>query len=187
MKWNDFYKDKLENLEEYKRRFNHKYLPFLEICKYYIRNLPEPVKIQELGSGIGVTAELLQNKIIDVPHELELIDNDYLMIYHSTLRNIKAEFTIKDILSLNKRCDFAYSHGVLEHFTDIQLRFFKHKAITDHKVSIHYVPTDKYEYPHKGDERLCSKEWWEEKLEPDKTFSFNNQKDLILIWTEMSY
>lgn len=86
--------------------------------------------------------------------------------------------------------DIIYSHGVLEHFTDTQIRFAISEQLKKAPMLIHYVPSDKYTEPSFGDERLLSPAQWKEICNPTDIMEFNAGYDLLLIWeryTEDAY
>lgn len=76
------------------------------------------------------------------------------------------------------------THGVLEHFSDNDIT----KIISTYNdanvlFQAHYVPTDKYETPSFGDERLLSIETWISLIKPDYYILDNGECDLYMFKT----
>ncbi len=161
MKWYEFYKNRINS--SYQCYFEDRYRPFLEMiisCKV--------LNINEIGCGIGsVSKSLLQFGINcggfdNCPSMVELANKNLGMNVFRT-----GDLFRDDSNPLN------VSHGVLEHFSDEDI-----KRICSKFEGIHYVPLDKYETPSFGDERLLSPEYWFNLVKPKKFLVFNNGYDL---------
>jgi hypothetical protein len=79
--------------------------------------------------------------------------------------------------------DVIHSHGLLEHFSDEDIRKIIKASCNDGaRVIVHYVPSDRYEQPSFGDERLMSAGQWHEIVAPHNIIEFNDGYDLALVW-----
>ncbi len=73
------------------------------------------------------------------------------------------------------------THGVLEHFSDDDITKIISTYNDDNVLfQAHYVPTDHYETPSFGDERLLSVETWINLVKPDYYILDNNECDLYM-------
>jgi sialic acid synthase SpsE len=136
-----------------------------------------PKTICEEGCGVGTISSLLdiENK------ELFDIDDDMIKL---TKINTQGKIYKADILKKvhSKKLDIIFSHGVLEHFDDNDIRTIISRQREQAKNVLHYVPTNKYKYKSFGTERLMSIERWGTLVRPNKIIQFNQDKDAILIW-----
>jgi hypothetical protein len=170
-KWSSYYESRVG--KSYPSFCEKKYLPFIsEIVSY--GNL-----FREEGCGVGTISKLLLN--FSITSELMDYDNDMLRLahYNTGLGNIyRGDIRTHE----SKKVDVVFSHGVLEHFsyTDMGRIIQRQKSLA--KKVIHYVPTCEYKVGSFGDEVLRSPRWWQNKFNPTKTISFNEGKDLILVW-----
>jgi hypothetical protein len=73
-----------------------------------------------------------------------------------------------------------FSHGVLEHFKDEQIKYIIRRQKQEAQRVIHYVPTNKYVKQSFGDERLMSAKEWIKRFSPTNFKTFNSGFDLIL-------
>jgi len=82
---------------------------------------------------------------------------------------------------MTKEFDIVFSHGVLEHFNNDEIKIILDQCRDCSAISISYVPSNLYEVSSRGGERLMSvKEWLT--IYPFKDIiEFNEGKDLILI------
>lgn len=174
--WIDIYKERLNN--QYYEYFCKQYAPFLEQLRKYHTGTNH-----ELGCGMGnstrhLTFELNRNKYYcyDLcPEMLGLamknIESDQVFYRNVDIRNLYL---------LTYPPDLVHSHGVLEHFSDNDIKKILDIGMAD--TQVHYVPSDKWITPSRGDERLLSKQYWEDHFHPDEVIEFNQGKDLVLIW-----
>ncbi len=176
--WLDFYT--VRNNKSYYNHIRDKYSPFIDkISECILANNYQT--IVELGCGIGsITRSLIERfptKIYDVVDK----DKEMLNLCISNLSYLSTiQFWKADILKTSFGGDIIHSHGVLEHFSDSQIR--KIISLQKGKTLLHYVPSNKYDNPSFGDERLMSPEQWEKICSPDETIEFNDGYDLILKW-----
>lgn len=73
------------------------------------------------------------------------------------------------------------THGVLEHFSDDDIKKIMSTYDNDKVLfQAHYVPTNKYESPSFGDERLLSVDTWVSLVKPDYYILDNGGTDLYM-------
>lgn len=184
--WANFYRDRLN--DKYFELVCDKYLPFIREIQMVLDASPaDPVNVTEFGCGIGtITKALMNYSSLD---NYTVIDNDQLML-ELTKKNLEhspeADFVIyiqDDIRNAyNVQGKIAHSHGVLEHFSDQEIRLILNQQKKNFKYLIHYVPSAKYEEPSFGDERLMTPKQWYDICQPDEIIEFNDGYDLILKW-----
>ena len=176
--WIDIYKDRLNN--QYYDYFKKQYGPFLDCLAQYSSKVNH-----EIGCGMGNSTRFLneintrkypQYYCYDLCPEMLALAMKNIQSNHVFYKNID----IKTIDFFDFPPGLVHSHGVLEHFSDEEINKIIINNNTD--VQVHYVPSDKWITPSRGDERLLSKEYWQDKFEPDEVIEFNEGKDLILIW-----
>lgn len=173
MTWPEFYKDRLT--DGYHTYFKAKYAPFLMYLEANLGRING-----EFGCGIGTVTKLLKKDTI-----YQLIDKcpEMLELTHQNLVNNNKRVILvqHDITEhLPRKFSTIYSHGVLEHFDELDVvKIISHQQKCSNKL-IHYVPSYKYVKPSFGDERLKNKEYW--KQFGCHVISFNNEYDYILVW-----
>jgi len=185
MSWIAYYRDRVNDYG-YFLHFMDKYAPFLD----KIEELwPDRMYgVAEFGCGMANTCKYLAQLRTSQFYCYD-IDPDMLALAEENMRstNYDSLFHIHDITQTlpNRRYDIVHSHGVLEHFSDMDIEniFYHQTQVTDHIV--HYVPTDGYETPSFGDERLMSPEKWAEILSAFdvEMETFNDGLDLMIWWS----
>lgn len=186
MTWEEFYKPRMN--ESYQAYFRQRYSPFLKCIVSYVKG---PSLLMEVGCGTGnVTAEL--HRAIPRNENFYTVHDRCPKMLRLAKKNIKygPTFFYKNDIVERITCPIyfggvpkiVHGHGVLEHLTDDQIRSTLAKQLKLGKVVIHYVPSNKYETPSFGDERLMSAEEWQRICNPTKIIPFNDGYDLILIW-----
>ena len=180
-KWVEFYKDRMN--EVYYEHVCLKYKNFIDII---YDNIDEDSIIVELGCGMGnITRVLIErNKFSNNSYKVLDIDKGML---HLCMQNFKKLNNIVKIHNMDIRKsyltgDIAHSHGVLEHFSDSNIKCIIENQLLNYKKIFHYVPSAKYEAPSFGDERLLTKKEWQNICNPDEIVEFNEGFDLVLIW-----
>ena len=122
-------------------------------------------RILEAGSGSAAGAIYLADK----GYSVVCIDNDKKMIKiaknNASLFNKQPEFLLKDILHLNyptNYFDVAFSHGVLEHFSDEKISNLINAELKVSNFVIVSIPSDffKPEEAINGDERFLNVNHW---------------------------
>jgi trans-aconitate methyltransferase len=173
----------------YKNRVNSSYLEYAE--KRYDRMIQEIFEfvmydstIVEAGCGIGTIT-----KIVRKHRDVDIIcfdnDKDMLSLAKANLAEHKNISIVQhDILQPFgfKDADLVFSHGVLEHFTDDEIRQIISSQRQYAKYIMHYVPGNKYKVPSFGDERLLSKWQWIDISSPYKVIEFNEGFDYLLLF-----
>jgi trans-aconitate methyltransferase len=186
-RWSDFYKDRLN--EGYENYVRNRYAPFIQEIISHPYHF-----IEEHGCGPGFITKIIRQ---DYPKDdvlYYMYDND-TDILELTKQNLEWNKHSRDILiqqhdlkkysqMLPRYVDVIFSHGVLEHFDDNTIREVINMQLTRGKTLIHYVPSNKYEIPSFGDERLMSPKEWKNICQPTEIKEFNNGFDLILIWNQ---
>lgn len=184
-KWALFYQEKLNSIS-YPQNFLNKYSDFIMVLLNSIDN-NHYNEIVELGCGIcNITRSLIDMR---PQKHYTAIDNDIDMLKLS-IKNIQSSRSFPeylnivygDILFNEVTGDLAHSHGVLEHFNDVDIRQIIKNQLFNFKELIHYVPSAKYETPSFGDERLLTPKQWKDICNPDEILEFNDGYDLILKW-----
>ena len=177
--WTEFYKQRLN--DSYYNHVKTKYKRFIdEISVSYSAGY----RVVELGCGMAnITRALIDNNLW-AEYSIMDLEQGMLDLSESNLRNNQKYVTISkgDILLDCLSGDVAHSHGVLEHFCDSQIRKIIALQKDNYSKLIHYVPSNKYETPSFGDERLLSVDQWKEICNPDEIIEFNDGYDLILKW-----
>ena len=195
-KWSEFYRSR--NCTGYVRYVAKRYAPFIEEIKRIQWVLLErkdwgskDMELLELGAGLGTITRLLYEDNDEISYRLLDNDPDMLEILQMNFKGWRNVSIVPvDILSESQKPVFSrapdrhiiHSHGLLEHFSRDQI-----KTIIDCTGSfkcpmVHYVPTNGYDKPSFGDEMLISPEEWQELVRPDHMKTFNDGKDLMLIW-----
>ena len=187
-RWSDFYRDRIG--DKYADYCEERYKPFISVLRDY------GPSYREEGCGIGTIAKILSK---DPGVVVDLVDNDHdILILAYTNLSLSPQY--KGIASHKLWCpqnffetdirtgrcsqprDTIYSHGVLEHFSDEDIHDILNRQCSIAKTVVHYVPTDGYDIPSFGDERLLSIQYWNAKFKPIYSIPFNDNKDLILIF-----
>lgn len=173
--WSDFYAGRVgKGYADYCKRRYAQFLAYLTSCD-------KSTTFREEGCGIGTISRiLLENNF----YNLELFDLDPEQVeLAKTYTHNSVPVYQGNILAYHQPVDVIFSHGVIEHFSDEQIECILNRqlVVANHRV-VHYVPTDGYDTPTFGDERLMPVEWWVDKFNPTEWHTFNDGKDLVLIW-----
>ena len=175
--WFKFYSERV-NSDKYESYFRRKYGTFLNI----INPLLNIGLVKEEGIGIGSVTKALGTS------NTYGTDICYKMLSLCAV-NLSGSIDLwkEDILSSNKifkpNTVAVVTHGVLEHFSDKQIKSILSTYKDQVSLSIHYVPTDRYEKPSFGDERLLSPDYWKHTFKPLSIVTDNDEKDLYLIFS----
>jgi hypothetical protein len=84
--------------------------------------------------------------------------NENAAAWSQTLDLLEAD--LFDLASLNRRWDVAFSQGVLEHFSDEQIRELAQQSLAVAPVFVFSVPGRWYKVRDFGDERLMEPAQW---------------------------
>lgn len=188
--WSEFYKGRLGG--RYQAHVLKQYAPFINRIIQAGRGISSPVvNFREEGAGIGTVTAILQQYAesrFDLDGwKFEMVDRCPEMA-ELAFQNTGVKCEIFDIKQRREMLDslrphIIHSHGVLEHFEDDDI-----KAIIDNQRTlakscvIAYVPTNGYESPSFGDERLLDVKHWVKTFRPNDVHVFNNGCDLMLYW-----
>ena len=172
-KWSEYYMSRVgSGYSEYAKK---RYAPMLDIL------VSSGSSFREEGCGIGTISKILLERS-NVSLEAFDFDPDILEL---AKRNIATNIPLYhgDIrVGVDRPVDAIFSHGVIEHFSDEDIFHILKQQGRRSKRVVHYVPTDGYESPSFGDERLLPYRCWLEKFKPSDFILFNKNKDLLLIW-----
>lgn len=180
MSWIKFYENRLN--EKYRTHIRNRYKDTFN----YIKSR-KAEKFGQFGCGMGnATRILIEDLGLNTRHIC--IDNSKPMI-DITKRNLSQiignyELILGDIRDAWKgeKLDLIHSHGVLEHFSNSDIKRIINNQLEVCTNLVHYVPGHKYEKPTFGDERLMRPETWHEICKPTKIIESNNGFDLTLVW-----
>jgi len=157
-KWEEFYKpfhrkDYEQHIEAWKG-FCHKVAKFA----------PKRGKILEIGSGTGMMSIYLSKMgfyAIGLDNNSEMVRRAKNLVLEV---GGKARFACHDLFNLDLKVVGSYhvvfSQGLLEHFTDSQIRKALQIQFKIAPIVVFSVPLDKFGHQSKGDERLLSDSFW---------------------------
>lgn len=165
--WGEFYnKDTLTKNNVQDSVNSHKEL-FWTILGY------QPRKIIETGCGTGEMSAWLSwpNKQIegksigkDTIKSVVALDNDrrVIKIAETNIKTVdgKVKLVEADCWTYDEPADLIFSQGLLEHFSDDQLRALIDHQLEQAPVLVHSVPNSNYTKLDFGNERLMSREQW---------------------------
>lgn len=178
--WSEIYSQRLN--QSYFDYFKKQYAPFLELIERELK-ATEYMYSVELGCGIGNVTRYIQ-ELNPKSMIFQLIDSCPEMLAMA-IKNTKSDWTTYKCRDITTAPTFfgslIHSHGVLEHLTDEQIKSIVSRNSCAGNLQIHYIPTDKWITPSRGDERLLSKEYWKELTSPKDMIEFNEGKDLVII------
>lgn len=166
MDWNQFYRERINST--YQVYFEYRYFPFLNAALHKSSGT-----ILDAGCGIGSVSKYLKKYRKDTLG----FDNCPNMVELSKENVPQGKFIQGDLLTGPECTNFAITHGVLEHFTDEEIK----GVLERYPNSIHYVPLAGYEKPSFGDERLLPREYWVETFGLKEHETFNNGLDLYFV------
>lgn len=180
--WAEFYKGRLLS-DGYRQYAAQRYAPFLDCIR---QNLKRGDRVVEVGCGLAtMTALLAENRTQRPWVGFRCFDINQDMVAYAR-QNLHEGYPV-DVgdarLPTHVKPDVVHSHGMLEHFSNDDIR----KVIQAHRddgarIAIHYVPGDKYETPSFGDERLLPVRAWQEIANPSAVLTFNDGYDYAMIW-----
>lgn len=181
--WFEIYRERMN--QRYLDHVASKYAPFIENL-FGIRGF----NFTEIGCGAGNITRILRemhgahgNSRVYGYH---LIDACPKMLSLAIENNPQDNciFQCGDVKNATiPESNLVYSHGLLEHFDDFDIRGIVHRMKYVAATQVHYVPSALYEAPSRGDERLMEPDQWREILSGLGRVTitpFNNGLDLIL-------
>ena len=160
-KWSEYYRDHSVNVDLYIRNlYGHKY--FLNAITQ-----DSPQKILEIGAGTGSMSIFLSHLNIEVT----TLDNDTQIIEQAKITRQKFGGKNKLVLGNafklpfeNGSYDAVFHQGLLEHFSDEEIYRLLDEQLRVAKTVYISVPNNIYPEKDFGDERLLSKNRWDEIL-----------------------
>ena len=171
--WSNFYSTRIGN-----GYFNYAQVRYKNFIQS-ILNTPSK-SFREEGCGIGTISRAIMS--IYGENCIQLFDYDKDQV-ELAKKNLNISFIKQgDIFKNHGQVDCIFSHGVLEHFSNEQIFNILNRQKQEAKYVIHYVPTNNYESPSFGDERLMPIEWWVKMFKPINWFTFNDKKFLIFFY-----
>lgn len=170
----------------YEGREGHSYLEYVkERYQPFIRAIYDRIRacdlVMEIGAGTGtITAALAPLPGVDFV--ATDIDPAMVDIARKRLSPLDVPVWRRDAVNpiSPTRAEVVHSHGMLEHFSDDDIRSIidKYKCA---RVQVHYVP-GMYGEPTFGDERLMPVQAWWDIAKPDQIITFNGGLDYALIF-----
>lgn len=170
--------------EHYAGRVGPSYAKYAE-TKYAqfiseLLNVDPYATFREEGCGIGTISRIL---IGNGRYHLTAFDLCPEQV-HLAKRNTDnfIPITVGNIFDPHGEVDVIHGHGVIEHFSDEQIKMILDGQRAEAKKVVHYVPTDGYDTPSFGDERLMPVQWWVDNFKPTRYHVSDCGCDLTLVW-----
>jgi SAM-dependent methyltransferase len=173
-RWSDFYQQR--STKQYRDYLANQYATFVSL----IKDVQGKV-VLEAGCGTGAISRILIESNQSNRYIVGDVCADMLAIASRSLPDVEA--VLLDILNpLSIEADIIHSHGVLEHFSDAQIKQIVDNQLKITKNLVHYVPGAAHRTPSFGDERLMIASEWKAIANPTRIVEFNCGHDLALIW-----
>ena len=178
--WDNYYTD--WGKKDYERHIK----AWKGLCHRVARSTPKGGKILEVGSGTGMMSIYLSSMGFRVIG----IDSNAVQVKRATNLagelNSRAKFRQMDLFSLDGKgkMDTAFSQGLLEHYSDQDIKRIINKQFEVAKVVAFSVPLDKFGHASRGDERLLPENYWRKLVEGYKILhwsTFAKGKQLICV------
>lgn len=175
MAWDEYYKP--FHSEDYKRHIE----AWKGICHIIARFAPrEGGRILEMGSGTGMMSVYL-SKMMPQKFYCVGFDNNPKQIIRAknlTLEiGARAKFACRDLFQLNLKkvgvYHIVFSQGLLEHFSNEQIKQALEIMFKIGRIIIFSVPIDKFGHKSRGDERLLSDSFWRRMVQPYQMLHFS--------------
>ncbi len=180
-KWGQMYQSRVGN--SYPAYCRRQYLPFLSLIRQHIIGR---CTIREEGCGVGTITKILAQ---DCDHEkvkFFAFDYDETQVSHTraNLNSLPFDVTVYQGSHFDHHgcVDVIHAHGVLEHFSDEEIRQVLMRQADEARVVIHYVPLEGWVSGSYGDERLLPLSHWVDAFTPDYYETFNGGRDVALMW-----
>lgn len=178
--WKTFYAGREGH--SYREYVRERYAPFIHAIasRLNTRDL-----VMELGTGTGTITSLLAAPSWEQRRCAATdVDPEMIQVAKQRMKDLGLDVSVyrEDALDETSRtlADVVHSHGMLEHFSDDDIRSIidKYKCA---RVQVHYVP-GMYGEPTFGDERLMPVQAWWDIAKPDQIITFNGGLDYALIF-----
>lgn len=157
-KWEEFYKP------FHKKDYEQHIEAWKGLCHRVAKFAPKRGKVLEIGSGTGMMSIYLSKMgfyAIGLDNNSEMVRRAKNLVLEI---GGKARFACHDLFNLDLKVVGSYhvvfSQGLLEHFTDTQIRKALEIQFKIAPIVIFSVPLDKFGHQSKGDERLLSDSFW---------------------------
>lgn len=186
-KWGEMYRSRIG--ESYPAYCRQQYRPFLDTIRseIYDLSLSQPiVTVREEGCGIATITKILAQDTDPngVIYSVMDIDADQVVNARASLRPLmqRVDIQLGNIMKPQKPVDIIHGHGVLEHFSDVQIHNILERQCREAGIVVHYVPLIGWGHQSFGDERLLPADHWVEIHQPYYWEVFNDGKDLVMVW-----
>jgi len=164
--WYDLYIEEIESKKGIKNYIEYKIKTKVKLIKL-IKKYSKNKKIMEAGCGTGIISSYMSS----LDYNVVAIDiNDKILklaeeISNNYIKNSNPNFIKKDLFKLdfaNKEFDVIFSNGVLEHFTDDEIKEILKLQLEQANVVIVGIPTQFFrkEKAMHGDERYLKIKYW---------------------------
>jgi trans-aconitate methyltransferase len=177
--WKNFYAGREGH--GYRQYVKDRYAPFISAIASRIRYND---LVLELGTGTGTITSLLADYHNDDTSKFAATDVDPEMVKVAKQRMDDLDLDVavyrENAFIRGTTADVVHSHGMLEHFSDAEIR----QIIAAHstaRVQVHYVP-GMYGEPTFGDERLMPVSQWWDICKPNQIITFNDGLDYALVF-----
>lgn len=182
-KWGEMYRGRIG--DSYPAYCREQYQPFLNVIRTHMRGM-RYAAVREEGCGIATITKILAQDANPSRFSFSAFDlnQDQAASAISNLQSLKASVHVRvaDIMEPQGHVDIIHSHGVLEHFGDVEITHILERQRKEAKVVVHYVPLIGWQHKSFGDERLLHIDHWREIHAPNAWLTFNDGKDAVLIW-----
>lgn len=186
-KWGQMYLSRVG--DSYPAYCRQQYRPFLDIIRseIYDLSLSQPiVTVREEGCGIATITKVLAQDTDPkvVKYSVMDINEDQVESARANLRNLVQHVDIQrgNILEPQEPVSIIHGHGVLEHFSDVQIHNILTRQCREAGIVTHYVPLIGWGHQSFGDERLLTPVHWIKTHQPCYWEIFNDGKDLAMVW-----
>lgn len=186
-KWGQMYLSRVG--DSYPAYCRQQYRPFLDTIRneIYDLSLSQPiVTVREEGCGIATITKILAQDTDPkvVKYSVMDLNVDQVESAKANLRSLVQHVSIQcgDIMEPQEPASIIHSHGVLEHFNDVQIHNILERQCREAEIVVHYVPLIGWGYQSFGDERLLHAEHWIAAHQPYYWEIFNGGKDLVMVW-----
>ena len=184
-KWGQMYLSRVG--DSYPAYCRQQYRPFLEAIRNAMESQGSGV-VREEGCGIATITKVLAQDANLEKFEFVAFDSniDQVQSAEANCRALAAAVAIyrDDIFKPSFAVEIIHSHGVLEHFSDVQIHNILERQRREAKVVVHYVPLIGWGHQSYGDERLLPIDHWKEIHKPTYWQTFNDGKDAVLVWRQ---
>lgn len=173
--WHEFYANRVG--DSYQSYFKKRYKVMIDFITF---NFSKNSIVIEEGIGIGSMAKALMPEGFQTYKGFDICAK----VLRLCQKNVPGLWLYQDDIvnpKLRLKHNLAITHGVLEHFSDMDISRICTRYKREGVISVHYVPLDKYKEPSFGDERLLPYEHWLDLVNPIEYHLFNENHDLLFV------